>query len=153
MTKFTDEYIASLAADHKWKSKLLPKVKDKWLTALRSGSYAQARNTLRREILRNNQSCYAYCCLGVLADLTKERNGWKWINCGLVYGEDEEGHLLEESDTLPTPNPYLSHDDMIFLANANDGLGPFQDLNPVYGTLDQRRLSFSEIADIIERHL
>jgi len=48
-------------------------VKAKWLQALRSGEYRQARDTLRSP---NN----GYCCLGVLCDVyNKEVGGyWQW---------------------------------------------------------------------------
>lgn len=58
-----------------------PVIKDKWLEALRSGNYAQARSALRR---RDTSTQDAFCCLGVLCDVidpTKwhdrtRRNNW-----------------------------------------------------------------------------
>ena len=44
-------------------------LKDRWIKALRSGEYKQARKTLRR---RNGR----FCCLGVLCDIQGAE--WKW---------------------------------------------------------------------------
>ena len=43
-----------------------PEVKEKWLHALRSGKYLQARKTLH---LRAEDGTDFYCCLGVLCDV------------------------------------------------------------------------------------
>lgn len=45
-------------------------LRDKWVSALRSGDYAQGQKRLRQE-----GDTPKYCCLGVLADLV-DRNGW-----------------------------------------------------------------------------
>ena len=50
-----------------------PKLKRKWLAALRSGKYLQGRNRLRR----GNR----FCCLGVLADVA----GCDWITPDCRY--------------------------------------------------------------------
>lgn len=46
------------------------KIKEKWVSALRSGEYTQGRNRLR-----DNNS---FCCLGVLCDLAAEENVGTW---------------------------------------------------------------------------
>lgn len=46
-----------------------PELKAKWVKALRSGEYEQARETLRT---RRPEGHFAYCCLGVLMDITGE---------------------------------------------------------------------------------
>jgi hypothetical protein len=47
-------------------------VKQKWVKALRSGRYKQARGTLGRQLTNDQRS---FCCLGVLCDLhAKEHN-------------------------------------------------------------------------------
>ena len=53
-------------------------VKEKWLTALKSGEYTKGRGTLKH----NNQ----FCCLGVLCDLYKKETGiGEWSE--IVEGE------------------------------------------------------------------
>jgi len=50
-----------------------PKVKEKWLKALRSGEYKQTKGQLKDE--------KGYCCLGVLCELhrkTVKQKGCKW---------------------------------------------------------------------------
>ncbi len=53
-----------------------PEVKTKWLAALRSGQYPQARGRLR--------SSDGYCCLGVLCDIV-DPTQWNGRN---EYGPD-----------------------------------------------------------------
>jgi len=48
-----------------------PQVKQKWIDALRSGEYEQAKFTLKCE--------YGYCCLGVLTDLYIQENDLEWV--------------------------------------------------------------------------
>jgi hypothetical protein len=49
-------------------------VKEKWITALRSGEYTQAREFLRTD--------YGYCCLGVLTDLYLKEVNEQWVPFG-----------------------------------------------------------------------
>ena len=44
-----------------------PDIKVRWVEALRSGRYEQARGVLRKQI--DDQGRVGYCCLGVLCDL------------------------------------------------------------------------------------
>jgi hypothetical protein len=57
-------------------------VKAKWVTALRSGAYAQTKSQLRNDM--------GHCCLGVLCDL-HDPDGW----------EDDETYLGDSVDDLP----------------------------------------------------
>lgn len=59
-------------------------VKQKWLDALRSGEYKQAKSALR-----NGDG---YCCLGVLCDLHAKATGHVW-------GDEDE--YLGQCDLLP----------------------------------------------------
>ncbi len=47
-----------------------PEIKERWLKALRSGEYKQARKQLRFHD--------HYCCLGVLCDLHSKETGTQW---------------------------------------------------------------------------
>ena len=125
--------------------KLREEVKEKWLKALRSGEYQQARFSLRT----GRSEGYAYCCLGVLTDLAckegvVESNGKLWDNNWIlpdsilewVYGDDPRG--LDTYGGLR--NPLVGE---YSLAEYNDG-SPGE---------DGRGYSFEEIADLIEENL
>lgn len=123
----------------------------RWVEALRSGEYEQARDKLRDSVGTDKDG---FCCLGVLCDLYDE-NGWD----GHVYvarsedGEDREPSQLPEAVAqwagLDSTNPRL---DDIEAATHNDGEEPETDEDeaPVGGV---RPKSFSEIADLIEQYL
>jgi hypothetical protein len=67
---------------------LLPKeIKEKWLTALRSGEYTKGTKYL----CKNKK----YCCLGVLCEIKNEQNS---KNNAICY--DEEDSILSHNDEL-----------------------------------------------------
>lgn len=47
-------------------------LRDKWITALRSGEYKQGQSALRTSTKHGDR----YCCLGVLADIVDSK-GWR----------------------------------------------------------------------------
>jgi hypothetical protein len=47
-----------------------PQIKQKWVSALRSGEYQQTKGRLRKED--------KFCCLGVLCDLYGKENNVEW---------------------------------------------------------------------------
>lgn len=111
------------------------KIKELWVNALRSGKYKQTKSTLR-----NN---YGYCCLGVLCDLY---NPGKWKYSSLLT-PTEFSYLnmtsmlsqeVVEWAGLRTGDPII----------AGASLSSYND-----GTDGRRKHSFSEIADLIEKHL
>lgn len=115
--------------------KLDPEIKAKWLRALRSGEYEQARS-----VLKSPQG--GFCCLGVLADvcgakwseMTRPINGAKYLGATLdIDGESKiitDGGLLDHSflEKIGLENQRL-------LAEFNDG-----------------GQTFAQIADYIERN-
>jgi len=110
-----------------------PQIKQKWVSALRSGDYQQGRSYLRTD--------NGFCCLGVLCDLYGKENNVEWnlANNGHNYKfQDKESHLppsvvgwagVEDS------NPYV-----------NGGIGTLSGLN-------DKGFTFNEIAGLIEEHL
>lgn len=101
-----------------------PEIKAKWLEALRSHQYQQARKYLRTDETH-------FCCLGVLCDLTAPRR-WRPISDGeFCHGS---AHAFPDNDILAEAD--LSELDAEKLANMND-----------------RGKSFAEIADYIEANL
>ena len=100
-----------------------PKLKKKWLKALRSGEY---RQTTRKLKSRNG----AFCCLGVLCDIQGAK--WDWSS----------GEYSTLGMTGRPPTKYRGgHTDFQELIYLNDG------------AFANKKHSFSEIADYIEKNL
>lgn len=107
------------------------KVKRRWLTALRSGKYKQARGRLVRPTKKGG---VGYCCLGVLCDISKA--GW-WEDRGVKF------YVVDDADSSSlVPGPYAksiglsiyAQDALVF---KNDAAG----------------WGFKRIANWIEKHL
>lgn len=54
-------------------------IKDRWVTALRSGEYKQSKGGLR--------DANGFCCLGVLCDIAKADLGLEWESTSSLGGE------------------------------------------------------------------
>lgn len=114
-------------------------IKEKWVTALRSGEYNQGENCLK---VVNSKDEERHCCLGVLCEVVD----------GVTFG-DGRFHYKDNTGVaaLPTelvddlglngPEVRIEALDNTTLTAFNDGLG------------DKDKHSFDEIADIIEKHL
>lgn len=123
---------------------MIKEYKDKWLKALRSGKYNQAKNRLRC-----NQG---FCCLGVLMN-TYDSNGWVEADNGDMYhksnkygytdvmfvGDELNGETSQDSElTCQTLMAFgISDDEQCHLIKMNDTKGN----------------NFNEIADWIEEKL
>jgi len=103
--------------------KMNPEVKKVWINELRSGRYKQTGHALRRG--------RAFCCLGVLCDLSK---AGKWTSRA-----DNEYAYGERTDILPAPVG-----DWADLSESQQG-----DL----ALMNDEGATFPEIADWIEKHL
>jgi len=123
-----------------------PKVKARWVAALRSGEYKQIEGSLKKD--------GGFCCLGVLCDLyARERgiNEWApsrfWRDAdelpndevcdwaGFPYtDEDEDGRMLRCSS---------DYDPEVFISHTARGLSGHNDAGR----------TFAEIADAIESQL
>lgn len=113
-----------------------PALKAKWVAALRSGDYAQAREALRA--VHDDKA--SYCCLGVLCTLVPHI---EWTDEDAFY-RDEDGDTYDADGELPIPVREMAGIPMaamIRLIQMNDGKE------------DVRPHSFPEIADWIERNL
>jgi len=118
-----------------------------WVEALRSGKYEQGRLALRSKDDK-------YCCLGVLCDIAKDRLSLEWTLKGRYYIESNNCTILPSS--------------LLELLGIGGYLGSISidatKLSPEYGipknstfiTLvelnDYYKLSFTQIADILEQH-
>jgi len=120
-----------------------PRIKQRWLEALRSGEYKQTTENLR--------DINGFCCLGVLCDLHAKERGTNWeqlIDSYQLYGETQ---------TLP-----LSVQEWAGLDNDIGGMVDFEyesdgvmyvksDSLPELN--DSWNKNFNEIADLIEAQL
>lgn len=117
-------------------------IKKQWVAALRSGEYEQGFGVLR-------EAENKYCCLGVLTDLfCKSEEGIR----SKVKMEDYEHwarlpHSIQNWAQIDNSDPIVVYsypnttNKNPWLSSLNDGLGGFP------------KLSFNEIADIIEKQL
>jgi hypothetical protein len=110
-----------------------PQIKQKWVSALRSGEYQQGKYRLHTKD--------KFCCLGVLCDLYGKENNVEWnlMNNGHNYEfQNKESHLpssVKKWAGVEDCNPHV-----------NDGESTLARLNDSGST-------FEEIAHIIENHL
>lgn len=118
-------------------TKMDPKVKAKWVAALRSGDYKQGQLALRHGDDK-------FCCLGVLCDVV-DPNGWVESGLGNYLHADGQGSYLPPSIAErvglrvkpEVPNPVESK------------WMPSVSLN----ALNDCEYTFAQIADLIEQHL
>lgn len=95
-----------------------PDFKSRWVSALRSGSYPQAKNFLRTE--------EGFCCLGVACDLVNQE-GWKKVKVpiAVVYGwEDKNGNHI---NSVGYP-PFIPNVASRKLAEMNDAGSSFDEI-------------------------
>lgn len=111
-------------------------VKEKWVAALRSGQYPQARGVL------NRTEPPGFCCLGVLCELAAAE-GVVSKSTGSVrasYGEDSKAYLLpyevQEWAGVDESPVVVDNGYTVYLTEENDG-----------------GQSFKQIADLIEKGL
>lgn len=155
--------------DHKM---INSEVKKLWIESLRSGKYKQAKGQLRK--INEKEGEYSYCCLGVLSDcfVNDGKQDVAWESDQL---DSELGYLptsvfnwatdSTESNPLSTFDFYILFKDLpkeiqkhILEVSPRSGIHALDEesrkerqifltsLNDTYG------LSFSMIADIIEKH-
>jgi hypothetical protein len=103
-------------------------LKDKWVSALRSGDYRQGRGHLKQ---KDSDKQVCYCCLGVLAEIAEPGElipvGW-----GFRFRGNSGIYLKDEKKFL-----YLPEKDQRALSNMND----------------IKKASFFEIANWIEKNI
>lgn len=135
--------------------KLVPEVKEKWVTALLSGDYAQGHNRLK-------DGDGGYCCLGVLCDLAAKAGVGRWDEDVFVVGRDAERSVLPQAvvrwafgmdehvpdrEVVGLTNPLVTKTNQygvettVMLAELNDG----SSMHSPH--------SFPEIADVIKERL
>ena len=121
---------------------LKPDIKAKWLEALRSGEYAQAKGALKDDLDPDDPTKVGYCCLGVLCELARQEGGvLNSVSKSFTgtYNYDGESGLLPYSvqrwSGLNDSSPEYQNEDgeYIWLTDLNDN-----------------GKTFAELADIIE---
>jgi hypothetical protein len=126
-------------------------IADKWIAALESGKYSQAREALR--------TTDGFCCLGVLSDLyIKEHPKEEWTVTSLTISNLTET-FYSIKDTDPCGADYASTvlpRQVQDWAGMSSESGHFMERNSASGPSlvfynDQLKFSFKEIANII-RH-
>jgi hypothetical protein len=110
-------------------------IKEKWIAALRSGEYTQAK-----EVLKNESG---FCCLGVLCDLySKEKNiPWKPGGIGLSI---EDCYFSLPAKVIEWAG--FKNKKPIPIVTLPDGR--FEGLSELNDTFN---FSFNQIADLIEQ--
>lgn len=107
-----------------------PIIKQRWIEALRSGDYAQGRESLRDNVEGGDQ----YCCLGVLCDLAAQDGRGRWTETGIFVDD-----LGERAVSMPTGQ-------ITEWAGVDGSAARLAAMN-------DEGDSFEEIATWIERHL
>jgi hypothetical protein len=111
--------------------KMNSEIKQKWVAALRSGNYKQGTSFLR------DAGDY-FCCLGVLCDIEQ-------VPCKSTEEDYAFEYKFEDARTSLYSTLSVGFSNKMGLSSNN--LDDLVDLN------DNKRLSFSEIADYIEKNL
>lgn len=120
------------------KTKLNPNAR-KWIKALRSGKYKQAREKLCKVDSKGNER---FCCLGVACDLFIKSGG------DLESEDSIDGFRWYGSDDSSLPGAVQS---WLGLSSDTGNLIPFSFGNSLAGKNDNGA-SFKQIADIIEKN-
>ena len=112
-------------------------IKEKWVKALRSGKYTQAKQALKID--------NSFCCLGVLCDIYGKEKRIEW-------GKEVENPYREEVLCFP----FLNSDSN--LPEEVKNWAELESKNPnieevSLGQMNDGGMSFLEIADSIEKNL
>lgn len=111
-------------------------IKQKWISALRSGKYRQGRGALRRGD--------KYCCLGVLCELAIQ-DGVK-----IELDVDNESRTTFDGSAGYPPVAVMDWAD---LSDNNPRIRPGGESDRTLAGINDEGASFETIADLIEKHL
>lgn len=130
-------------------------IKGRWVAALRSGDYKQVEGRL-------NKNDEGFCCLGVLCEIAvgdgviQKENGADigYDNDAFAYLDEytDQGKTYPQFDVLPNKVKVWSglkdsNPQVIYTHEGNEDEYPLSALN------DDFKLTFAQIADIIEEKL
>jgi hypothetical protein len=130
-----------------------PEIKSKWLAALRSGEYEQARGSLQRERSRDFQTGqiqFGFCCLGVLCDLAAQEDVCWWQGFGAITSTSE-GLRFDDEALPPAVMDWAGLEDadpqVAVVVEEEEQVETLSKLNDSY------KFDFNRIASLIEEHL
>jgi hypothetical protein len=110
-----------------------PQIKQKWVSALRSGEYQQTQRRLHDE--------NGFCCLGVLCDLYRKENQLEW-----EHSSYKDVYMFQDTVAF-LPLSVIEWSD---IADSNP---PVNDGDSSLANLNDTGFTFNEIADVIEDQL
>lgn len=122
-----------------------PEVKQKWITALRSGEYQQTTHRLKVE----HESECAFCCLGVLCDLYL-KDYPAGLNVEKVFGPNDGKEYSYDKSLVALPDKVMSW------AGLGSYMGASVTIDGHLSTLashNDRGVTFDQIAQAIEENL
>lgn len=110
----------------------------KWVKALRSGKYKQARNSLAGPTtnVMGEETGYGYCCLGVVCEIAK------------VKYQPKRGYLPRAAQKWLG----ISQNNPLIYKKTNKAYGITEKVHAVEMN-DDMHFSFKKIAKLIEKHL
>ena len=118
-----------------------PKIKARWLAALRSGDYRQGKYRLRE----GND----FCCLGVLCDVLSSDAGGEWVR-----PKEQKSAWPNTDSEMQEAAGGLLHERVPEIAGLNPNqLGVSFVPHLTLADLNDQGKSFDQIADVIEKHL
>jgi len=120
-----------------------PKIKEKWIKALRSGDYLQGNGALKRIL----NEVTTHCCLGVLCDLHSKEIGEKWVYDPLEPSCHLGAHMYYTRMGV-LPDEVL---DWAGLKNWDSNVAI--DRNNLVDLNDDEEYTFEQIAEVIEGKL
>lgn len=128
------------------RQKLVPEIKERWLTALRSGKYKQGAGALRVGD--------KYCCLGVLCQLLAEE-AYIPVSSSGVTGEDGGIVVYDGTTTLPSSLTVAIAFGANVVRAGGENWNVYDPRSPSHymtslAQLNDSGMSFAEIADVIE---
>jgi hypothetical protein len=130
-------------------------IKAQWVTALRSGNYAQTDGRLRKISTRDGETEEGFCCLGVLCDLAVKAGviseptqaTYNFEDSTIIdyqYGEEKEESILPKAviewAELDSTSPFV-------FAPYTDGHGYYK---AELTELNDGGTGFAKIANLIE---
>lgn len=119
-------------------------LKDRWVTALRSGDYVQGQGSLRVE---DADGAVSYCCLGVLCRVAQQ----ELVEAGLTVKVNDRGRLTVDGATGTLTDAVAD------LFGMPNGTGALNDMptdekgrRPELTSLNDNGSTFDQLADLIE---
>ena len=124
-------------------------IKEKWLTALRSGSYKQGQGSLHTKNLKGESK---FCCLGVLVDQIKDPDkGQAWEDGLKPMSPSSEATVPFITGNTKENYEERLHCDLSEEMTRQVGLNDYSTAKLI--RMNDTGSSFEEIADHIERVL